>query len=295
MLRSSLAPLAKGDIRGGMGYGCGAGYAYHLNNQISLWTGLEVNSYSGHSYVGSISESSTVNIADKWSNEFQMPTPEISKQFEFKANVQGYTVKQSAMYLQVPMLFGYENKLSGTGWLTWYSRGGLKLGYSLYGTSEAEAESLSLSGDFPSFGYLLDDDTKDVLGFGAYTKEEQDHLLHQQTSLNLGFSSVGYLELGVKQKLAQQYSLYMGLFGEYSLYSAIAGATSENMYKYEPSSVSESANLYSIKYTPASHTAHNRSKKFYPMSFGITVRFSFDTKRPAPVNNRMLQMRFLDF
>jgi hypothetical protein len=287
MLRSNLAPLTGGEARGGIGFGGGAGYAYHLNKKMSLWTGLEVNSYSGSSYVGHLSETSSVNFAEKWSDEmFYMPEGE-NKQFGFDLNAIGYTVQQSAVYLQLPLLFGYEDAVPWTDWVTWYSRGGFKVGYSLSGTSQSEVDSLRLEGNFrKSFGYPLDE-VKDLMGFGSYT----DH--HQNAPMKLGFSSIAYLEVGVKQRLAQQYNLYIGVFGEYSLYSVIKGAINDYMYEYEP--VADNYNLYNLHYTPASHTTSNQSKKFYPMSFGIAVRFSFDTKRPDQSNNRMLQMRYLDF
>jgi hypothetical protein len=31
------------------------------------------------------------------------------------------------------------------------------------------------------------------------------------------------------------------------------------------------------------------------MAFGVTIRFGFDTKRATSGNNRMLQMRYMEF
>ncbi|MDR0566186.1 MAG: hypothetical protein LBG47_03995 [Prevotellaceae bacterium] len=292
MLRSSVAPLTGGETRGGMGFGVGAGYAYHLNQQMSLRTGLEVNSYNGTSYVNNIQELSTVNIpsaAWSWKGD---------NWFQLNAQITNYTVQQSAVYLHVPLLFGYEDALPWVDWITWYSCGGAKLGYSLSGRSTSKAD-LSLLADFEgtAFDYTIKGDNteggkvlKDWLGWGDFAGHAD------RSALNLGFSSVAYLEAGLKQKLAQQYSLYVGIFGEYSLYSSIAGSVSQQMYEYKPLEVADEYNrFYHLQYTPASHTTSNRSRTFYPMSFGITLRVSFDTRRPEPSNNRMLQMRYLDF
>jgi hypothetical protein len=289
MLRSSLAPLANGEIRGGMGFGGGAGYAYHFNQRMSLRTGLEMNSYSGTSYVNTINESSIVNIPTQEWDWWEAET-----HFEFQSHVKNYTVQQTSVYLQVPLLFGYEDVMPWVDWVTWYAHGGFKLGYSLFGSSNATVDSMIWSGDFPQALVTMGGNPDDAeslrtsLGLGTYSNYSQRQFP------NFGFSSAAYLEVGVKQKLVQQYSLYVGIFGEYSLYSAV-GSLGRNMYEYEPSAENENASFFNIQYTPASHTSTNGSRTFYPMSFGITVRFSFDTRRPEPSNNRMLQMRYLDF
>jgi hypothetical protein len=286
VLRSNLAPLANGEIRGGMGFGGGAGYAYHFNQQMSLRTGLEMNSYSGTSYVSTINGKSIVDIPQEWG------WWERETRFEFLSHIRSYSVLQTSVYLQVPLMFGYEDVMPWVDWVTWYAHGGFKFGYSLFGSSNATADSTKLSGYFPQASVTIDDNydedgLRTLLGLGSYSNYSQ-----QQFS-SFGFNSAAYLEVGVKQKLVQQYSLYVGIFGEYNLYSII-GSPSENMYEYEPLPEGENGNFFNIHYTPASHTSSNSNRMFYPLSFGITVRLSFDTRRPDPSNNRMLQMRYLD-
>ncbi|MDR3188843.1 MAG: hypothetical protein LBT94_06635 [Prevotellaceae bacterium] len=280
VLRSSLAPLTNGTAYGGMGFGGGAGYAYHFNAHLSFWTGAEVNIYNGNSLVSNISEESKVDVGDKW--EWQTD----DKTLNFNTDIKNYNVKQSAMYVQIPLMLGYEGAFPWMDWLKWYTRGGFKVGYSISGTSSASADSAHMSGKSLHYGdYSLENE---FLGFGAMADCPD-----ASTPLNLGVSGIGYFELGVKQTLASHLGLYIGIFGEYSLYSAISGATSERIYDYEPQTVEDG--FYKLTYTPASHTTTYQSKKLFPMSFGITLRFSFDTKRDGNSNNRMLQMRFLDF
>jgi hypothetical protein len=290
VLRTNLAPLASGDVRGGMGFGGGAGYAYHFNSNVSFWTGVEVNTYNGNSHLSKITEASkfSTNAWEDWDKE---------KELDFNADIKNYSVQQSAMYLQLPLMLGVEGSIGGLEWLSWYTRGGFKLGYSISGQSKAVADSVYLGAKSDFYGVTLggvpittEDGLKTLLAFGNYSSFPED----ASSALGLGFSSIAYLEVGVKQALASHVGLYIGIFGEYSLYSAISGATSERMYEYEAQSV-KGDKLYKLTYTPASHTALYQSKTSFPMSFGITLRFSFDTKRGEDSNNRMLQMRFLDF
>lgn len=293
---SNIAPLTSGETRGALGWGGGVGYAYYINQKMSLRTGLEVNFYRGTSLLSTIADSSTVAIPDSWDWQKRWDDDDDVKdadEFTFNYHVAGYSVQHSALYFHIPLLFGYEDKLPWMDWLTWYAHGGFKLGYSIFGNSNAQMDSVKMFGSFPYYGYQIpsDDDPlpglADLMGFRTYPG------YRQQTSLKLGFSSTFYLEVGVKQKLAQQYSLYVGIFGEYSLYSATVGSSQENMFRYEPLPGWDD-NLYKIHYTPASQLPKYRSRTLYPMSFGMTVRFSFDTKRQAPSNSRMLRMRYLD-
>ena len=281
--RSSFAPLSAGEARGELGFGGGMGYACHFSRQVSFRTGLEMNSYSGTSYVSTISEASTVGIPKEawgWQGEVDW--------FELKATLTDYSVLQSTLYLQVPLLLGYENALTWTENMTWYANGGVKLSYSLFRSSRASAGSLTLFGDFEEeYGYPIYN--AEVLGFGTAGYE-------QQSSPNFGFGCIGYLEVGLKQQLTQQYGLYAGVFGEYSLYSAVGGAATK-MFSYIPETSSTSNRFYSIRYTPASHASTNPSRSFYPLSFGITLRFSLDVggRKAKRRNDRIFELRYLDF
>jgi hypothetical protein len=280
VLWSSLAPLRNGDARGGIGFGGEAGYIYHLNSQMSLRTGLEVNRYSGSSSLSELKEVSTVLIPEDW-----LWTGDNS--FELRSHFLGYLVQHSAWYLQIPLLFVYEASLPWTEWLRWYAGGGLKVGYSLTGKSSAKIDSVNIEGFFSYEGYSIDD-IKELLGFGSYLNE------NRSSSLKLGFSATAYVEVGLKQTLTENYNLYCGIFGEYSLYSAVTNATHPHMYEYRATSPS-SGSYYNILYTPASHISGASSRTLYPMAFGVTVRMSFDTSRAKVSNKRMLQMRYLDF
>ena len=280
VLWSTLAPLRNGDARGKIGFGGAAGYSYHFNPQLSIRTGLEVNRYSGSSLVTEINETATVIIPDGW-----LWTG--NKSFEQRSHFGGYFVQQSAWYLQVPLLFFYAAPLPWTEWLSWYAGGGFKVGYSLTGKSSARIDSLNIEGFFSYEGYSIDD-IKNLLGFGGYTNK------HHDATLKLGFSATGYVEVGLKQTLMDSYHFYCGIFGEYSLYSAVTGATSPRMYEYEALTPLDGA-YYNIRYTPASHISGATSRTFYPMAFGVTIRFGFDTKRATSGNNRMLQMRYMEF
>lgn len=276
---SSLAPLSNGDARGGIGFGGGAGYSYYLTPQLSLRTGLEVNRYAGSSYLEEIKETSTVPIPEEWLWRGD-------KSFELRSCFSGYRVRQSAWYVQVPLLGFYEAPLPWMEWMSWYAGGGFKLGYSLTGKSSAQVDSINVEGFFSYEGYSIDD-IKELLGFGSYLNERQN------ATLKLGFSATGYVEVGVKQTLMEHCHLYCGIFGEYSLYSAVTDAANPHIYEYEALPLSD-GKYYSIRYTPASHTSGSAGRTFYPMSFGLTVRLSFDTKPAKVSNKRMLQMRYID-
>ncbi|MDR2814083.1 MAG: outer membrane beta-barrel protein [Prevotellaceae bacterium] len=277
---SSPAPLLGGDARSETGFGGGAGYIYHFNSRFNLRTGLEVNHYKGTSRIGEVKEQSTVGISEEW---FWTG----DKSFEFRSYFSGYLAEHSVLYLQTPLLFGYEAALPWMEGMSWYVNGGFKLGYSLRGNSNALIDSINTEGFFDYQDYSMDD-IKNLLGFGSYRNERR------QAVLNLGFSATGYVEAGLKQTLAQRYNFYFGIFGEYSLYSAIRGATHPRMYEYEAQHTPDKK-YYELRYTPASHVSGISSKTFYPMAFGVAIRFGFGIKRGKVVNNRMIQMHHEGF
>lgn len=280
MLWSSLAPLSGGDARNKIGFGGGASYIYHFNNQLSFHSGLEATLYGGNSHLGDISELSTVIIPEEWLWKGD-------QSFELRSHFSSYAVQHSAVYLQMPLLVGYERTLPQMEWLSWYVTGGFRLGLPLWGESSAQMDNITMEGYFDYEDYPIDD-IKNLLGFGSYPSE------HRSAALELGFSATSYLELGLKQKLMEGYNLYIGIFGEYSLYSALGGNTRSHIYEYEALPFS-TGSYYRIRYTPASHVTGTYSRTFYPMAFGITLRFGIEINRMKFTNTRMLQMRYMDF
>ncbi|MDR1022085.1 MAG: outer membrane beta-barrel protein [Prevotellaceae bacterium] len=286
MLSSSLAPVPSQDNRFGMGFGGGVGYSLHFNENMSIRTGLQGNYYRSTTGSSELSETSRVPYPEAWEWGAEDKAYDY---FDFTSKVESYTAQQSAFYLQVPVLFEYAGALfPANDYLGWYASAGFKVGYAVMGSSDASLKKVTTSALLAEENVPIDAGAPiENYGWGI----EIDNNI--TSVLNLGFSSVAYLEAGVTQQLTPRHVLYAGIFGEYSIHSVI-GSVSPVMLEYEP--LPNPERPYQLRYNPAANVSANSVKSNYFLSFGVTVRIGLTfNKRVTKRNERMFNVHYFQY
>jgi hypothetical protein len=238
---------------------------------------------------------------DRYPDPLPSTNPETNPEgYDYSLNITAanYVAQQSALYLQLPLLVDFENTFTPYGHLGWYASGGVKLGYAVIGSSEANIQSVSATPNY--FAENGEVPAPPFLGFGV-----TENLKGVNANLDLGFHGLVYLEAGFKQQLTDQYSLYAGFFGEYCFYSA-TGTSASNMLEHEilPERYEQTwqqvlpadASAYQYRYKPSANVEGRGVESSYLLSFGITVRisFAFSTKTQRR-NDQLFNIRYFQF
>jgi hypothetical protein len=298
MLTSSLAPIPSQANRFGMGFGGGVGYAYHFNGYVSIRTGIHANYYQSTTGMSGISETSTIQIPDEWAwNDNPM---EEKASFDFTSTLESYTAQQSVLYLQIPVIFECASLFPNLTYLGWYAAAGVKVGYSAMGSSDASIQNLAstvmINPDNVFLSNLSENDAlSKYFGWGLSNVNE-----NVKSKLDLGFSGIGYLEVGFTQQLTPRHTLYAGFFGEYNLYSFFPSSPASVMVEYEPlpEALPEETTVdkpyYHLRYNPAAHLSTSGVKLSHFLSVGVTLRigFALNKKAAAKTNDRIFNIRY---
>jgi hypothetical protein len=300
MHRSSIAPVAAGDNRWGMGFGGGGGYACHFSSHLSFRTGLHLNYYQSTTGMTDFLDTYETTFPSEWWELLPNLVDVDPNKLTFTSTMNEYVAQQSALSVQIPLLVQYENLFRFVRHLGWYVAGGAKLGYAITGHSDADIYGLTtearptyqntvLGGPEESGGIVQ-------LGFGKLGDEKVS------AKFALGFQAIGYLELGFTQELTDKYTLYAGVFGEYCLYSMVSSAPAPAMLEYkmlpevleeQPEVLVDKVKAYRFLYNPSANVTGASVEPNYLLSFGITVRIGFTfSKRVRQRNDRLFNILY---
>ncbi|MDR1343703.1 MAG: PorT family protein [Prevotellaceae bacterium] len=292
MLASSLAPVPSQNNRLSIGFGGGLAYSWHFNDVMAIRTGLQGNYYRSTTAMSALKETSRILFPEEWN----WGASELYDYFDFTSNLETYTAQQSTLYLQVPVLFEYLGAFTPNNtYLGWYLSAGFKVGYAIMGSSNASFKGLKTSVLLGEEGVDIGEDSKlQDLGWGIKIDNSVT------SPLDMGFSSIAYLEAGFTQQLTTRHILYAGVFGEYSIYSVV-GSASSVMLEYEPrrvdvATLGDGEVAYQFRYHPAANVSANNVKSNYFLSFGITVRIGLSfNKRTVRRNERLFNVRYFQY
>jgi hypothetical protein len=304
MLASTLAPVSSQDNRLGIGFGGGLGYILRFNESMGIRTGIHANYYRSTTAASSkIEETSDVYFPDSWEWNKTIQVEDVPDYFEFKTSLDEYSAKQSALYMQVPLLFEYAMLFPNNSYLGWYGSVGFKFGYAATGSSNASFGGFKTSAVLP---HESDPENPTViedwptLGWGV------SEAGGTTSKLQLGFSALAYFELGFSQQLTTKHTLYAGVFGEYNLYSAV-GSVSDVMVEYVPINKSFDSDgggdtfqpgerPYYFRYHPAANVSGNSVKSTHLLSFGVTVRIGLAlNKKASRRNDRLFNVHYFQY
>ncbi len=188
----------------------GIGYTWFINSHWGLVTGAELAFYSAKA---------TLN--DNYGGSYQAESgtsAQPGNDFTFAYSYKGYSEKQTAMYVQIPVMGQFQTGI-------FYIAGGVKVGFPVSSEYKICASSLATSGTFPTEGQTYN--TLPDRGMGDYGTFSTDGDLKPGVDLMLA------LETGVKWTLSERMNLYAGVYFDYGLNSIAADSSNAAIVEYD--------------------------------------------------------------
>ncbi|EIJ40454.1 hypothetical protein JoomaDRAFT_3514 [Galbibacter orientalis DSM 19592] len=190
--------LDQGKVNKRLGASFGFRYAYYLNNQWSLGLGVDYQSYNASASLGNVKAAYTTT-------DFE------NEDFEFRYTAENYKEEQWLKYLNLPITAQYETLGENT---RFYISAGTKLGFPLKGKYQTSANAITTSGYYSQYDAELFDPA--FAGFGTYGTQETNK---EELDIKLSYSAI--IETGIKQKIAEHSSIYVGVYFDYGINSII--------------------------------------------------------------------------
>ncbi len=204
--RSELSVYAGGGLSGlnytpdigsrSLGFGglFGFGYTYFISGRWGLVTGVEAALYRAE-----------YSIDKDYSGSYQAvsgTSQQSGDDFTFSYAYVGYKEKQSALFLQIPVMLQYQ-----TG--RFYAAAGVKVGFPINTACNISAASLATQGYFPAENQTYK--TLPDRGMGTYEGFSNDG------DFEAGINCSAAVEAGMQWFLGQRTNLYVGAYFDYGL------------------------------------------------------------------------------
>jgi len=188
---------AGNDLTGGIGIG----YTYSFSQKWGLVTGAEYASFATTTKVDNISGRYQVGYSYGGRSE----------EMYFLSEVSRYKETQTARYIHIPLLVQYiiqneEEKYK------WYMTAGVKLGFSLSGRYESQADKLTTSGYLPETAQTF----TDMPEHGFLTVFTPAWKGTQTQGFNVALSAEAGLRVSLSDKW-RHWRLYTGIYIDYGL------------------------------------------------------------------------------
>ena len=238
----------------GYGGAAGLGYTFFFKNTMGIGSGVEVAMYNSKTTINSFS--------DHYSSF------DGEENFEFRYTVNGYTEKQNLYTVQIPLFFLYQYPLLSDESLLFISLGG-KIGFPVSANYQSSSASYQTSAYYPQYDALLE--TPASQGLGTFNNRNYKDKLRFNYPLYMLSA-----EIGMKWTIADNYSLYTGIYCDYSLYDIYRNKQYDSFLKYSadaPAALPNGSILQSKYYQD--NNLNNFTGRIFPISLGIKIRLSF--------------------
>ena len=237
-----------GDQRNGFGGNLGFGYHYFISPYWSLRSGIDFALYNSKFEMKNVDEQSYIDTDYDGAN------------FIFHSSVSKFSEKQRAFMLQIPVMAQYQ-----TGGL-FYAAAGFKVGLPL-GSSFKSSGTYHNSGYYERENFQYDDDP--WMGFTNFNRSSDG-------SLKLKVAFMASAEAGVRLRLKNMSSLYIGAYIDYGLNNINkASAPLPHFVDYQPDARNFSVNsVVQSQYAPENGVARSFTDKLAPLAVGINCRLS---------------------
>lgn len=254
--------LNKGSHTEGGGGFVGVGYQYYFSPNWGIGTGIEVSLLNAEMESPDLkSEYETVGPSYVGPN----PTSSDINHFLFTGNYKSISESQQAVYLNIPVMARYEYGLN----TRFYAAAGVKIGIPVRATFEQTAHKLITTGYYPYEGTTYTDLPQH--GFTTFEKRTK------KGNLDLGVSVALSAEIGVKWKLTDITSFYMGVYCDYGVNNVNKSKKNNPLLEYNhftPSqpiqhSVTQSYYLSGNQSTPI------LSSSIRPIAGGLKIQLGF--------------------
>jgi|GEM_PF-736581 len=238
----------------GFGGVAGLGYTFFFNNVIGIGTGAEIGLYNSKVKIG--------QFFDKYLSS------DGEEGFEFRYTVNGYTEKQNLFAVQIPLFVQFQFPVFSDDHLTYFTLGG-RVGFPFSSEYRSSSDSYTTSGYYSQYDVLLEAPVSQ--GFGVFhNRSYKDDLKLNHTFYMLS------AEVGMKWLVSDHFSLYTGIYFDYSVSDVYQNKQYDPFLKYsatDPTAFSNLSILQSRYYqdnNPSSFTG-----RIFPHALGIKIRLSF--------------------
>ena len=253
-----LSTLKYDDGKNGIGGNIALNYTYLFNEKWGIKSGLELALYNAK-----LKDFSTLSYAPGLKDS----EGEI---FDYYSSVSGYTEKQKAMLLNIPVMGYFQTEAFSQN--KFYVSAGFKVGIPVSGKYESDGETFVNKGWYPNKNNWVE--TQKFAGFGEF----KDKSVEDDLDLDLAF--ILSLEAGLKWDLGGNKSLYTGVFLDYGLndirkYSNkpfVTQTVDGDNYDFTNNSALEST--YATKYVHEQGEVKKIADKVVPFAVGIKIGFA---------------------
>ncbi len=223
-----------------------SGYVYMFSKNFGVGSGLEFSQYSQNiNVLGNVNSSS--NLID-----------DTNSAFEYRTSAEGYSEKQKLSALQIPLFLQFKTLINTN--TNFYTRIGAKYMLPISFEAKGKSSKITAEGYYPDFNLLISD--LPSRGFGS-TQNYNGTSEYETENIILGS-----VEVGFSFKIAKKGALYTGFYLDHAMNSLIETDQSKSIVGYNPTNTANRA--LNGFYTT------NVNTKVLPISFGLTVMYSFE-------------------
>lgn len=231
-----------GEITNGNGFNAGLRYSYYLNDNVSIGLGVEYQTYRSDAKFQSLSgQYNTVDAEDE--------------SFQFRYRATNLREKQNLGYVNIPIGIQFETP----GDTKLYIAAGAKVGFAVNGNFETKMENLTTSGYYPQYNVELFSPA-----FAGFASTNNLKTSKQDLKTDVSYSAT--FETGLKQKIGDNSSIYIGLYLDYGLNNIYDKKESKNIVQYN-------AELpVQLSYNSVLNSSYAQDIRL--VSYGLKLRFA---------------------
>ncbi|MDR2809306.1 MAG: outer membrane beta-barrel protein [Tannerellaceae bacterium] len=229
------------------------GYNYFFNDIVGISTGIGLTFHRWQSSIDQVSD--------------HYFTGDGEDDFEFRSSISGYTELQTAASLTFPLAFRWQYPLFSDSYLTYFAAGG-KASFPFYSKYRTSNSTFTTSAYYPAYNVLLESPASH--GLGTFTGGKQVSELPLKSIFSL------FVEAGMKWDIADQFSVYGGLFAEYGL-NSINRESGKPFLAYNPQKPADFVfnSVLDAQYTPQNGNTVRFIRRTNPVGVGIVIRIAF--------------------
>lgn len=239
---SFLKYPSAGDVVPGNGISAGLRYSYYLNEGISIGIGAEYQTYRSDVKFAYLAGQYTTVDAE-------------NESFQFRYKATQLREKQNLGYVNVPITIQYENP----GPTKLYVAAGFKVGFAVSGNYETKIDNLTTSGYYPQYNVELFGPA-----FAGFASTNDVKVSKQDVDTKTSYSAT--FETGLKQKVGDKSSIYIGLYLDYGLNDIIDKNNNKNLIEYNPELPVQ------LHYNSSLNTQYTHDIRL--VSYGLKLRYA---------------------
>lgn len=224
------------------GISAGIRYSYYLNEGLSIGIGAEYQTYNTDGKFG--------YLAGQY-----MTTDAENETFQFRYKASNLREEQKLAYINIPVQLQFETP--GTSQL--YLAGGFKVGFAASGSYETKMQNLTTSGYYPQYNVELFSPA-----FAGFASTDNVKTGKQDIDTDVSYSVT--VETGLKQKIGDRSSLYLGVYLDYGLNNIYDKENNKNLIEYHPEQPVQ------LGYNSVLQTPYTNDVRL--VSYGLKLRFA---------------------